>query len=108
MSDRTQSLAPLSSLRLGVGRKPPPHIPTVGSLVTSPYPQVLSRSHFINISPYVVEEVYYEIIISQTPLLPFSSVQLLSHVRLCNPMNRSTSGLPVHHQLLESTQTHVH
>ena len=27
---------------------------------------------------------------------------------LCNPMNRSTSGFPVHHQLLESTQTHVH
>ena len=27
---------------------------------------------------------------------------------LCDPMNRSTLGLPVHHQLLESTQTHVH
>ena len=27
---------------------------------------------------------------------------------LCDPMNRSTSGLPVHHQLLEFTQTHVH
>ena len=27
---------------------------------------------------------------------------------LCNPMNCSTSGLPVHHQLPESTQTHVH
>ena len=27
---------------------------------------------------------------------------------LCNPMNRSTPGLPVHHQLPESTQTHVH
>ena len=26
----------------------------------------------------------------------------------CNTMNRSTPGLPVHHQLLESTQTHVH
>ena len=38
----------------------------------------------------------------------FSSVQSLSHVRLCDPMNRSTPGLPVHHQLLESTQTHVH
>ena len=25
-----------------------------------------------------------------------------------NPMNRSMPGLPVHHQLLESTQTHVH
>ena len=23
-------------------------------------------------------------------------------------MNRSTSGIPVHHQLQESTQTHVH
>ena len=27
---------------------------------------------------------------------------------LCNPMNCSTPVLPVHHQLLEFTQTHVH
>ena len=27
---------------------------------------------------------------------------------LCNPMNRSTPGLPVHHQLPEFTQTHSH
>ena len=38
----------------------------------------------------------------------FSSVQSLSHVRLCNPMNHSTPGLPVHHHLPEFTQTHVH
>ena len=38
----------------------------------------------------------------------FSSVQSLSHVWLCDPMNCSMSGLPVHHQLPESTQTHVH
>ena len=37
----------------------------------------------------------------------FSSVAQLCPT-LCNPMNRSTPGLPVHHQLLESTQTHVH
>ena len=37
-----------------------------------------------------------------------SSVQLLSCVRLCNPMDCSTPGLPVHHQLPEFTQTHVH
>ena len=37
-----------------------------------------------------------------------SSVQLLSRVRLCDTMNHSTPGLPVHHQLPESTQTHVH
>ena len=34
-----------------------------------------------------------------TPLIiQFSSVQSLSRVRLCDPMNHSTSGLPVHHQ----------
>ena len=38
----------------------------------------------------------------------FSSVQSLSRVWLCDPMNRNTPGLPVHHQLSESTQTHVH
>ena len=27
---------------------------------------------------------------------------------LCDPMNHSTPGLPVHHKLLEFTQTHVH
>ena len=42
----------------------------------------------------------------------FSSVQFSSVAQscptLCDPMNRSTSGLPVHHQLPEFTQTHVH
>ena len=38
----------------------------------------------------------------------FTSVQLLSPVRLCNPMDCSTPGFPVHHQLLEFIQTHVH
>ena len=37
----------------------------------------------------------------------FSSVTQ-SCLTLCDPMNHSTLGLPVHHQLLESTQTHVH
>ena len=37
----------------------------------------------------------------------FSSVAQSSLI-LYNPMNRSTPGLPVHHQLPESTQTHVH
>ena len=36
----------------------------------------------------------------------FSSV-LQSCPTLCDPMNRSTPGLPVHHQLPEFTQTHV-
>ena len=37
----------------------------------------------------------------------FSSVAQLCPT-LCNPMNRSMLGLPVHHQLPEFTQTHIH
>ena len=42
----------------------------------------------------------------------FGSVQFSSVAQsrptLCDPMNRSTPGLPVYHQFPESTQTHVH
>ena len=38
--------------------------------------------------------------------LQFSSVAQ-SYPTLCDPMNCSTPGLPVHHQLLEFTQIHV-
>ena len=37
----------------------------------------------------------------------FSSVAQLCPI-LCDPRNHSMPGLPVHHQLLEFTQTHVH
>ena len=40
-------------------------------------------------------------------LVQFSSV-IQSCPTLCNPMDCSTTGLPVHHQLLELTQTHIH
>ena len=40
-------------------------------------------------------------------LFQFNSVQSLSRPTL-RPMNHSTPGLPVHHQLPEFTQTHVH
>ena len=31
-----------------------------------------------------------------------------SYLTLCDPMDRSTPGLPVHHELPEFTQMHVH
>ena len=40
-------------------------------------------------------------------ILQFSSMAQ-SWPILCNPMNWSTPGLPVHHKLPEFTQTHVH
>ena len=59
--------------------------------------------------------------VGSLPLMPpgkplshnqFSSVQFSSAhqscLTLCDPMNHSTPGLPVHHQLPEFPQTHVH
>ena len=43
----------------------------------------------------------------ELPSVQFNSVAQ-SCPTLCDPMNRSTPGLPVHHQLPEFTQTHIH
>ena len=48
----------------------------------------------------------YLFLISSAPV-QFSSVAQ-SCPTLCDPMNRSTPGLPVHHHLPEFTQTYVH
>ena len=50
--------------------------------------------------------------VGSLPPAPPASVQFSSFAQscptLCDPMNRSMPGLPVHHQFLEFTQTHVH
>ena len=64
----------------------------------------------------VVEKEYTQLknsawaLTSRLESVQFSSVQSLSRVQptLCDLTNRSTPGLPVHHHLPESTQTHVH
>ena len=57
------------------------------------------------------EEVKLSLFADDT-ILYISSVQFSSFIQscptLCDPMNRSTPGVPVHHQLLKFTQTHVH
>ena len=40
--------------------------------------------------------------------IQFSSIHPLSHVQLCDPIDCSMPGLPVHHQVSEFMQTHVH
>ena len=62
-------------------------------------------SHGVGLLP---ENNEHEVINGVAVYGVFSSVQLLSHVWLCDPMNCSTPGLPVHHQLTDFTQTHVH
>ena len=56
-----------------------------------------SRVHTLSCS------TYYPVLSS----VQFSSVAQ-SCPTLCDPMNHSTPSLPVHHQLLELTETHVH
>ena len=52
-------------------------------------------------------QILYQLSYQGSPHKLFSSVTQ-SCLTLCDPMNRSTPGLPVHHQLPESTQTHAH
>ena len=68
---------------------------------------VMLSNHLIvsSLSPPAFNVSYIRVF-SNESVLPISSVQFSP--TLCDPMNRSTPGLPVHHQLLEFTQTHVH
>ena len=54
-----------------------------------------------------VDLLWNSLAFSVIQLAHFSSVTQ-SCLTLCDPMNHSTPGLPVHHQLPEFTQTHVH
>ena len=57
------------------------------------------------------KRLYLSHIGSHIPLQPTSvqfSTVTQSCLTLCNPVNHSTPGIPVHHQLPGSTQTHVH
>ena len=60
---------------------------------------------------YVALNIFHRwdvwVINSMDSSVQFSSVTQ-SCPTLCDPMNRSMPGLPVHHQLPESAQTHVH
>ena len=63
-------------------------------------------SFFIQISTFYVEDSHSNIAYSWKIQSVSSDAQ--SCPTLCVPMNRITPGLPVHHQLQESTQTHFH
>ena len=58
------------------------------------------------------EKVDLKLNIQKTKIMASSLIQFSSVAKscptLCDPMNHSTPGLPVHHQLPEFTQTHVH
>ena len=67
----------------------------------------MDQSHFLHCCTYTQ-------MTAEVPRV-WESVQIRFQIRLvaqscptlCDPMNRSTPGLPVHHQLPEFTQTHI-
>ena len=84
-------------------------------------PKISTRKEIIKIRAEIIEKEMKETIvkINKTKSLFFEKIKLTklsvqfssdtqSCPTLCNPMNCSTPGLPVHHQLPEFTQTHVH
>ena len=71
--------------------------------------------HSVYIRSNISTQRYYKRHVKEAWVLVFigiNSIQFSSVAQscptLCDPMNRSTPGLPVHHQLPEFTQTHVH
>ena len=73
----------------------------------------MPSNHFILGCPLLLPSIFPSIrVFSNDLALRISSVQFSSVPQscptLCDPTNRSTPGLPVHQQLPEFTQTHVH
>ena len=65
-----------------------------------------SKGFRVSLFPSTANTVALDLL-QNLPDLEFSSVTQ-SCPTLCDPMNHSMPGLPVHHQLLEFTETHVH
>ena len=75
--------------------------------VSMPFSQIIPPSP----SPRESKSLFYtSLSLMLSSLQGYRSVQFSHSVvsDLCDPMNRSTPGLPIHHQLPEFTQTHVH
>ena len=75
-----------------------------------PFPPHFSDCSFFPIYNLTFEMLVLSLVLKlkkPSVITQFSSVAQLCPT-LCDPMNCSTPGLPVHHQLPESTETHVH
>ena len=76
---------------------------------------VIASNHLILCRPFLLLPSVFpsiRVFSNESSLQCRCSVQFSSVAQscptLCDPMNRSTPGLPVHHQLPEFTQAHVH
>ena len=80
----------------GLPCPPPGDLPNPGTELMSPVSPALAGGFFTTSTTWEVLALW------------FSSVSSVAHGTLCDPMNRSTPGLPVHHHLPEFTQARGH
>ena len=69
--------------------------------------QGIFPTHGLNPDLLHCRHILYHLSTREAQLIPLSSVVQLS-LTVCNPMDCSMPGFPIHHQLPELTQTHVH
>ena len=93
----------------GLPSPSPGDLPNPGIKPVSPAPPAFAGGFFTTSATWEAH-IYIHRYISHViiSLRKAIVVQLLSHVWLCDPMDCSTPGFPVHHHLLELAQTHVH
>ena len=69
---------------------------------------LLVRDLLSKLGVFIIITPLYTVSVLGVQMTPQFSSVTQSCPTLCDPMNRSMPGLPVHHQLLEFTQTHIH
>ena len=84
------------------------HLSHQGSQGSLPPVSTLLILYLQKLRCHLLREVFLDhTLLNCNLIVKFSSVAQ-SYPTLCDPMNSSTPGLPVHHHLPEFTQTHVH
>ena len=72
----------------------------------------IKKEHVLYVNSFKTGQGFFSQLTSLSCQRVLSSVQFSSVAQscptLCDPTNHSTPGLPVHHQLLEFTQTYVY
>ena len=74
--------------------------------VFCPLRQMITSQSYLSLKFFPIGQILRYSIISSSSV-QFSSVAQ-SCLTLCDPMNHSTPGFPVHHQLQEFSETHIH